>query len=1075
MTRFRRLTPFAAALLMLAGGAFAAPTGPAAPVGPVAGKPDPMDARGWPLRWRLLGPLRAGWAEMIDGSAQRPDMFVMAAAGGGVWKTENSGRTWTSLFDKGPTAAMGAVAIAPSNPDVIYAGSGQPTPRYDVARGAGMFRSTDGGKTWTDLGLHDTYAIGRILVDPRDPDRVLVAAVGHFFGPNAERGVFRTTDGGKTWSHALKIDADTGAVDLTADPANPMTVFATSWQAWQYPWQSYFTPIAGPGSAVWRSDDGGATFRKLGGEGWPGGPLGRLSIAATRTRTGALRLYAMVTPGAASGLYRSDDGGGHWQRVNAEDAFAGYYSSHITVAPDDPDTVYLVGQSIRRCDQGGAHCEIIRGSPGGDDYHYIWINPKEPRRWASASDQGAAITVDGGRTFSSWYNQPTGQFYHLATDNQFPYKVYSGQQDSGTVGLSSRGDYGPPNLRDWRPVGAEERDYDIPDPEDPNIVYGTGLGGRVQRFDARTGEVADISPYLEPNYGRRQISTEHHFVWVTPLAVSRTGPVTLYLGAESVFRSTDRGQSWSVISPDLGGRANGPGAPSARACDGDVSVTVARPCGYGAIWSMATSARHAGELWVGTDSGLVQMTRDDGAHWRDVTPPGIPAWAKIASVDISDVEDGTAYVTVDNQRQDDFAPRAFVTHDSGATWREIGAGLPKGAFASVVRADPVKPGLLYAGSETGVSVSFDDGAHWSGLQQNLPTAWVRDLSVHGDDLVAATQGRAIWVLDNVTLLRQLNPAQAATPHLFSPAEAWRLRPNNNRDTPLAPEEPAGENPPDGASIDYWLPRSATSVRLEIRDASGELVRVLTDQVEPRLPAEQYFSDLYVRPATPLSRDAGLHRVQWDLRWPRPQALSFDYAIAAVAGKDTPLTPGGAYALPGSYSVTLVVDGKPMGQASLKLHLDPRTRPDPTGMSASLELSKRIATLLPRMRRLLGETQSVRAQLEAMKPADSAVRALVDALQSATAVAAPVKDGAHLVAGVETAIEGTDRGPTVAQSDAVNRAARSLDEASARWTAAQHDLLPRLNAALARTKAKPVRVADGARVELPLEAGGEDLP
>jgi photosystem II stability/assembly factor-like uncharacterized protein len=864
-------------------------------------------------------------------------------------------------------------------------------------------------------------------------------------------------------------------VDLTADPANPMTVFATSWQARQYPWQSYFTPIAGPGSAVWRSDDGGATFRKLGGEGWPAGPLGRLSIAATRTRSGALRLYAMATPGAASGLYRSDDGGDHWQRVNAEDAFAGYYASHITVAPDDPDTVYLVGQSIRRCDQGGAHCEIIRGSPGGDDYHYIWINPKEPRRWASASDQGAAITVDGGRTFSSWYNQPTGQFYHLATDNQFPYKVYSGQQDSGTVGLSSRGDYGPPNLRDWRPVGAEERDYDIPDPEDPNIVYGTGLGGRVQRFDARTGEVADISPYLEPNYGRRQISTEHHFVWVTPLAVSRTGPVTLYLGAESVFRSTDRGQSWTVISPDLGGRASGPGAPPAKACDGDVAVTVARPCGYGAIWSMATSARHAGELWVGTDSGLVQMTRDDGAHWRDVTPPGIPAWAKIASVDISDVEDGTVYVTVDNQRQDDFAPRAFVTHDSGATWREIGAGLPRGGFASVVRADPVKPGLLYAGSETGVSVSFDDGAHWSALQHNLPTAWVRDLSVHGDDLVAATQGRAIWVLDNVTLLRQLTPAVASGPHLFTPADAWRLRPNNNRDTPLAPEEPAGENPPDGASIDYWLPRSATSVSLEIRDATGELVRVLTDQAEPRLPSEQYFSDLYVHPQTPLSRDVGLHRVQWDLRWPRPQALSFDYSIAAVAGKDTPLNPGGAYALPGSYSVTLVVDGKPMGQSTFKLRLDPRTRPDAAGMTASLELSKRIATLLPRMRRLLGETQSVRAQLEAMKPTDSAVRALVEALQAATTIAGPVKDAAHLVAGVETGLEGTDRGPTAAQSDAVARATRSVDDASARWTTAQRELLPRLNAALARSKSKPVKVADGSRVELPLEAGGEDLP
>ncbi len=1071
MTRPRPLLTVAASALIFALGASAS----FAAAAPAPSAADPMQPAGWPLHWRLLGPQRGGWAEMIDGSALRPDLFVMGAAGGGVWKTENAGRTWTSLFDKGPTAAMGAVAIAPSNPDVIYAGTGQPTPRYDVARGAGVFRTTDGGKTWSDLGLHDTYAIGRILVDPRDPDRALVAAVGHFFGPNPERGVFRTTDGGKTWRHTLKIDSDTGAVDLTADPANPLTVFATSWQARQYPWQSYFTPISGPGSAIWRSDDGGETFHRLGGEGWPKGPLGRLSVAATRTAAGALRLYAMVTPGEASGLYRSDDGGGHWMRVNAEEAFTGYYSSHIAVAPNDPDTVFLVGQSIRRCDQGGAHCEIIRGSPGGDDYHFIWINPKDPSHWASASDQGAAITVDGGRTFSSWYNQPTGQFYHLATDNQFPYKVYSGQQDSGTVGLSSRSDYGPPNLRDWRPVGGEERDYDIPDPEDPSIVYGTGLGGKLQRFDARTGEVADISPYLEPNYGRRQISTAHHFVWVTPLAVSRTGPVTLYLGGESVFRSTDRGHSWQVISPDLGGKLTGDKAPAARDCGGDVSVAVARPCGYGAIWSMATSARHAGELWVGTDSGLVQMTRDDGAHWADVTPPGVPAWAKIASVDLSDLEDGTAYVTVDNQRQDDFSPRAFVTHDHGATWRAVGQGLPAGAFAAVIRADPVKPGLLYAGTETGVSVSLDDGAHWSSLQQDLPTAWVRDLSVHGDDLVAATQGRAIWILDNVTLLRQLTPAVAAAPHLFAPAEAWRLRPNNNRDTPITPEEPVGENPPDGASVDYWLPRGAKSVSLEIRTASGELVRTLTDEAAPKLAAEQYFSDLYIHPAPPLSRAAGLHRVQWDLRWPRPQALSYEFSIAAAAGRDTPTTPGGAYALPGDYVVTLKVDGRTAGTAPLRLKADPRLALDPAALSASLAASKTIGARLAVIRRTLGEGQAVSAALAALKPADPALAAQVKAAADWTGALDGLKGAAALLAGIETDLEGADRGPTQPQTEAIARTGDAVDAAVKAWAARLRDDLPGLNAALARARLKPVRVPDGAQVELAQEPGGEDLP
>ncbi len=1066
MTALRPILTAALGLALLAAGSLPAVAAPAAPL-TVA---DPLQPGGWPLHWRLLGPQRGGWAEMIDGSAQRPDLFVMGAAGGGVWKTENAGRTWTSLFDKGPTAAMGAVAIAPSNPDVIYAGTGQPTPRYDVARGAGVFRTTDGGKTWSDLGLHDTYAIGRILVDAKDPDRVLVAAVGHFFGPNPERGVFRSTDGGRTWHHTLKIDADTGAVDLTVDPANPMTVFATSWQARQYPWQSYFTPISGPGSAIWRSDDGGETFRRLEGGGWPKGPLGRLSVAATRTANGALRLYAMVTPGEASGLYRSDDGGGHWTRVNAEDAFTGYYASHIAVVPNDPDTVYLVGQSVRRCDQGGAHCEIIRGSPGGDDYHFIWINPKDPGHWATASDQGAAITVDGGRTFSSWYNQPTGQFYHLATDNQFPYKIYSGQQDSGTVGLSSRSDYGPPNLRDWRPVGAEERDFDVPDPEDPNIVYGTGLGGKLQRFDARTGEVADISPYLEPNYGRRQTTVAHHFVWVTPLAVSRTGPVTLYLGAESVFRSKDRGQTWQVISPDLGGRVAG-----AKACDGDITVAAARPCGYGGIWSMATSARHAGELWVGTDSGLVQMTRDDGAHWADVTPAGLPAWAKIASVDISDLEDGTVYITVDNQRQDDFSPRAFVTHDHGATWREIGSGLPKGAFASVIRADTVRPGLLYAGTETGVSVSLDDGAHWSSLQKDLPTAWVRDLSVHGDDLVAATQGRAIWVLDNVTLLRQLTPAAATTARLFTPADAFRLRPSNNRDTPLAPEEPVGENPPDGASIDYWLPRSAKSVSLEIHTASGELVRVLSDAPGPGLPADRYFSDRYIHPAPPLSRDAGLHRVQWDLRWPRPEALSYGFSIAASVDRDTPMTPGGAYALPGDYTVTLKVDGRAVGTVPLKLKADPRLKTDPAALAASLDLSKAIAAQLATIRRLVGEGQAINDQLAAVPTTDIALAAQIRAAAGWTAELEALRGPAGVLAGVETDLEGADRGPTAPQSEAVARYAVIVEAAARAWAGHLRDDLPRLNAALAKARRKPLKIPDGTAVALRQQGGGEDLP
>ncbi len=1028
------------------------------------------------MHWRLLGPFRGGWAEMIDGIASRPDTFVIGAAGGGVWRTDNAGRTWTSLFDKGPTAPVGAVAIAPSNPDIIYAGTGQPTPRYDVAGGAGVFRSTDGGKTWSDLGLKDTRHIGRIWVDPKDPDHVLVAAVGHFFGPSPARGLYASRDGGKTWAQTLKIDDDTGVADIVADPGSPTTLFAASWQARQYPWQSYFTPIAGRGTALWRSDDGGSTWKKLGGAGWPEGPLGRVSVAATRTAEG-LRLYAVVSAADKGGLYRSDDEGGRWTRVNDDQAFTGYYASHIAVAPDNPDVVYLVGQSIRRCAEGGAKCEIIHGAPGGDDYHFVWLNPKDPSRWAYASDQGAAITVDGGKTFSSWFNQPTAQFYHLATDNQFPYRIYSGQQDSGTAALLSRSDYGAPNFRDWKPAGADERDYVIPDPEDPNIIYGTGLGGRLSRYDNRTGEVANIAPFLEPNYGKRQISVAHHFVWVTPFAISRTGPVTLYEGAEVVFKSTDRGQTWTVASPDLGGKLAGGKAPSAKDCDGDVAVSVARACGYGGIWSITTSTRHAGEVWVGTDSGLVHMTRDDGSHWSDVTPPGVPSWAKIASVEVSALEDGVAYVVIDNQRQDDFAPHIMATRDYGKTWRDISSGLPVGQFASVVRADPVKAGLIFAGTETGVFVSQDDGAHWSGLQQNLPTAWVRDLAIHGGDLIAATQGRAIWILDDIAPLRE-SGLDLKAPRLLKPAVAVRVRPNNNRDTPLPPEEPAGENPPSGAVIDYSLPAGAKSVALEVRDASGAMVQRIDDQPPGKVEADRYFASTWVKPGQPPSRTAGMHRALWNLRWTRPRTIAYEYAIAAVAGQDTPIAPGGAWALPGAYAVGLIVDGKAVGSQPLTVAPDPRTSPDRGGMEASLTLSKAIGAALGDGRDTLAQAQSVKADL-AKRAADKP--AVADAVRAAMLWTKPTEEVTGLsaqLAGVETDLESADRGPTEVQTHTVKRIVDAMLAASGTWSAHLRDDLPALNAKLIAAGTKPIIPPNGAKAELRIGGGGgggEDLP
>jgi photosystem II stability/assembly factor-like uncharacterized protein len=1061
---FRHMAPcLAFCLAMLAGVARAGP-GPA-----LSPLPD----------WRLLGPFRGGWAEMIEGVPGRPDSYVFGGAGGGLWRTDDAGRTWRPLFDHGPTAPIGALAIAPGAPDTIYIGSGQPEPRYDVAAGEGLFKSTDGGSTWKSLGLEKTAHVGRIWVSPVDPNVVMVAAVGDFFGPNPERGVFRSADGGRTWAQTLKIDDNTGAVDLAADPRDPDTIFAAAWQARQYPWQSYFTEVAGPGSGIWKSADGGTSWTRLGGKGWPSGPLGRISVATTRTAAG-LRLYAVVSSKEAGGLYRSDDGGGSWVLANSEKAFTGYYASRVTVDPADPDVVWLVGQSIRRCRDGGRTCEIVKGAPGGDDYHFVWIDPAHPGHLAVSSDQGAQVSVDAGRTWSSWYNQPTGQFYHLAADDRFPYRLYSGQQDSGTVSIASRSDYGAIGWRDWTPVGGDERDYDVPDPEDPDIVYDSGLGGRLSRYDARTGQSANITPFPLPNYGRRQTTTEHHFVWVTPMAVSRTGPVTLYLGGEVVFASTDRGSHWSIISPDLTGKT-----PGAQGCDGDVAVADAKACGYGGIWSLEPSPRHAGELWVGTDDGLVQLTRDGGSHWANVTPPGIPEWAKVAAIDVSALADGVAYVAVDNQRQSDRQPHAFVTHDYGATWKDAAGDLPRDHFVSVVRADTARAGLLFAGTDIGVYASWDDGGHWRPLQGNLPTAWVRDLLVHGDDLVAATQGRAIWVLDDLGLLRQAAPGAGwPAPHLFEPAPAVRVRANANRDTPIPPEEPAGRNPLAGAVIDYWLPSAVKGpVTLDIVSASGAVVQRLTSEPAPKPRAEVYFAPSWLRPPPALGTSAGLHRAVWNLRWARPPAIGFDYSISTAAGADTPLSPQGPLALPGDYTVVLTVGGV-QSRAPLRLTQDPRSRASAADLSASLALSQAIAADLALARRGYGEVAAAHdgaaeafARLRAAggDPALLARGAAFITHTEEPEAERGFKDAAKILAGIERDLEGADLAPTEPQRLASAHARADLDARWAAWTTLRDHELPALNEGLTRAKLPPVTIPPEDQLAIPEAESGEDLP
>jgi photosystem II stability/assembly factor-like uncharacterized protein len=1000
------------------------------------------------LSWRLVGPHRAGWSTVTAGVPQEPSTFYFGAAGGGVWKTTDAGATWSPIFDDGP-ASIGALAVAASDPKTIYVGTGQVTSRYDIAAGSGVFKSTDAGKSWAPVGLAATRHIGAIVVDPRDAKVVLVAAFGHAFGANPERGVYRSDDGGATWQRTLFVSENTGAVDLARDPLAPDIVFASVWQARYKPWLSYYAPSEGEESGLYRSSDGGRTWKRVVGSGWPNEKFGRIGLAATHAGN-STRVYATVEAREAGGLYRSDDAGLSWKRVNADRGLASNYFGHVTVVPGDPETVFVMGRSLRRCTAGGSTCEIFKGSPGGDDYHHLWIDPAHPERMITGSDQGTVVTLNGGASWSSWYNQPTGQFYHLAADNRFPYRIYSGQQDNGTVSIATRSDYGSITFRDWHPVGADERDYDIPDPVDPDIVYGSGLGGRLTRWNARNGEVQNISPWPVSTYGARPTTVTYHYSWITPIAVSGVPPYPLYQGAQVLFRSTDRGAHWTTISPDATARGD-----AAKDCGGDPDAARARACGYGVIFSIGLSPRDNDTVWIGTDDGHVRLTRDAGKSWSDVTPKDVPVWAKISTVDVSAIDPGTAYIAVDNHRQDDFTPRAFRTRDYGRSWTAIGAGLPAGQFVGVLRADPVKRGLLFAGTDRGVFVSFDDGERWQSLRRNLPTATVTDLLVHGNDLIASTQGRAIWVLDDVSPMRELGSMNAADPaHLFAPATAMRVRRNQSKDTPLPPDEPVGKNPPAGAVIDYWLAADASApVRLEIQDHRGSVVRrFISGETPPELPAERYFTERWVRQAPAFSAKAGAHRFVWDLRAERPRVVRYEYSIAAVDGEDTPKLPEGMLVPPGDYQVALSVGGRDYVRP-LRVDADPRVAIDAKELDAALALSRELVATLERHCQAAVELAEARRQLDAIEA--SAKLEPIAAFEARIAPLASRDDdetpnlgtiGGALI-DLQVDLEGSDRAPTQPQRDAIARLSSRLARALALWSEVKSRDLDTLNQAL----------------------------
>jgi photosystem II stability/assembly factor-like uncharacterized protein len=907
------------------------------------------------MQWRMIGPFRGGRVIPVTGVPGKPNEYLFGAVGGGIWRSTNGGNTWEPIFDAEPIASIGAIAIAPSNPQIIYVGTGESDMRSDISYGDGVYKSTDGGATWRSIGLRDSQNVGRILVDPRDANVVLVAALGHAFGPNSERGVYRSTDGGATWTKTLSKNDDTGAIDLCWDAANPTVVYAALWQTRRPPW-SVYAPTNGPGSGLYKSTDSGVTWNQITGHGFPSEGLGRIGIAIPPGQNGN-RIYAVVDA-HDGGIYRSDDAGQNWRRVSADRRVwqRGWYFGGITADPRNPDVVYVMDTAMYRSSDGGEHFEPIKAAPGGDDYHSLWIAPDDPQRMILGSDQGVAVSVDGATTWSSWFNQPTAQFYHVTTDNRFPYRVYGAQQDSGTAAVSSRSDYGQITFRDWQPVGGEESGYIVADRANPDIVYGGGPYGVVRRFNWTTGQSFDVSPSAIRFNGEKL-----RFTWTSPLVDSPQNPQVLYFGAQFVLRSSDKGQTWQAISPDL--------TVKNAAASGTAKKEEAR----GVLYTIAGSPLRPGEIWAGTDNGLIHLTLDDGAHWSNVTPPDIAEWSQISLIEASPHDAATAYAAVDRHQLDDFNPYVYRTHDAGKTWQKIAAGLPPGGYVHAVREDPERKGLLFAGTELGLFVSFDDGDHWQPLQNNLPVSSIRDLVIHGDDLVVATHGRSFWILDDVAPLREWAQTIAAQEvQLFRPARAIRIRRSENRDTPLPLETPAGQNPPAGAIFDYFLKSpAATEVTLEIHDQQGNLVRRYSSEDKAPEASEVPEIQKYWLPRfAPLPKSSGIHRFVWDLRYAPPAAMRHEYDMTAIIGSGTVTMPQGPLVLPGEYEVALKVAGHTY-TSTVTVDMDPRVKIPREDLAKQFELEQKIDAALTNATDAAQAIAKVREQLKTLRASLSA--------------------------------------------------------------------------------------------------------
>jgi photosystem II stability/assembly factor-like uncharacterized protein len=1007
------------------------------------------------MKWREIGPMRAGRTRALAGVPSQPMTFYLGAVNGGVYKTTDAGHTWVSLWDDQPSGSIGTIAVAPSDPNVIYVGSGEGLARPDLSVGDGVYKSTDAGKSWTHLGLRDGQQIGQLAINPTNPDIVFVAVTGHPYGPNTERGLFKSTDGGKSFRKVLYIDDKTGASEVQIDPKNPQIVFAGMWQRQEGPWEN--GSFGGAGGGLFKSTDGGETFKKVTGGGLPADII---QVNLTISPADDQRIYAAVASGRTVQLMRSEDGGATWVHAPVNDtrpeARIGGGDLPVPKADaKDPNTLWIASTVTWRSNDGGRSWEGVRGAPGGDDYQNVFVNPNNPNIIALASDQGVVISLNGGATWSEWYNQPTAQMYHVTTDNAFPYRVCGGQQDSGSACVASRSNDGRITFHDWHPVGIEEYGYAAPDPLDPDIVY----GGKVTRYDRRTGQIQEVEP--KPLRSYRVLRTE-------PLQFSPVDPHSLYFATNTLWLTKNGGKDWKEISPDLS-REMYELPPTVLDAYKDADQTPSNKIRRGVIYALGLSPLDVNRLWAGTDDGLIWTTADGGAHWSNVTPPEMKPFWKVFNMDAGHFDKLTDYAAINTLRLDDMRPHLFRTHDGGKTWKQINNGIPDGAATSTIREDPKHKGLLYAGSETQVYVSFDDGDHWQSLRLNMPATSVRDLTVKDDDLVAGTHGHGFMILDNLMPLRQIATetqakigAEAA--HLYPTEVTYRIRNNMNPPTPWPPDMATGDNPPWGAMLDYYLgPQFTGTVKLEIVDPQGAVINTFssTDAVlpiDPRYPDPAYWA----RPQQIVATTPGHHRFQWDLRYAEVPGMSTGPDASEAIPHNTPSVPTSPFVMPGIYTVRMTAGGKTT-TTTLKIVMDPRVKTSMADLAEQFKASKAIYDDELAATKAIHEITVLRDQL---KSGSAALTTDAGSLQAKlTAIAGAERGegrgrggplGPPNLGGVRTqlarmehSIQAADYAPTSAQVEAYEMTAKPLPGLLAQWEALKKNDLKALNERLGR--------------------------